>query len=233
MLKAQRKSAHDRHEETEQGPEMHEAQAMPASRSSAALGVGYHSGPAVTLTPRVQAKLQMSRVDDPYEREADRVADHVTAGESAPAVSHLQPGSLTGQRSEDDGEDEAAQAKCSACESDAAAQRKSEAADAAQAKCSACDSEQKVQASPEPAVAQAACDAGEPVQKQEPTRPPRADALATPPRATDDEPAPAAPQSDAGGEFEEGDPREEGAADGEEQGKEPEEEPVKVEGASE
>lgn len=233
MLKAQRKSDHGRHEEAEHGPDVHEAQAMPASRSSTTLGAGYHAGPAVTLTPRVQQKLQMGRVDDPYEREADRVADHVTAGEPVPAVSHLQLGSLTGQRSEDEGEDEAAQAKCSASESEAAAQRKSEATDAAQAKCSACESEQKVQASPAPEVAQAACDACDPVQKQETTRTLKADARATPPRATEDEAAPAAPQADAGGEFEEGDPRTEGAADGEEQGKEPEEDPVKVEGASE
>ena len=60
--------------------------------SHAALSSFYSTGPVFGLP--VQTKVVIGRVDDPYEREADSVADRVTGGLSVPFVSHITPGSL-------------------------------------------------------------------------------------------------------------------------------------------
>jgi hypothetical protein len=233
MLKAQRKNKSGHDEVAQAAADTHDAQAMSVWRSPGALGVGYQAGPAVSLAPRVQARLQVGSVNDPYEREADNVADRVTARESAPPISRIQPGSLTGQReAEPEAEDDAAQAKCSACDSEAA-QRVEEPAqreeDEAQAKCSACGSEEKVQAKPEPVVAQAACEQCDTAQKAP------APAPAPTPAVT---PTPAAPAAKAaedqsneqGPAEDESEPAGDSGSGGEEV-KEEEEEPVNVPGA--
>lgn len=56
----------------------------------------YSAGPVFGLP--VQTKVVIGRVDDPYEREADSVADRVTVGHSVPFVSRITPGSLRAPR---------------------------------------------------------------------------------------------------------------------------------------
>ncbi|MBD3318106.1 MAG: DUF4157 domain-containing protein [Chitinivibrionales bacterium] len=54
--------------------------------------------PAVPLAAPVQKKVTVGRAGDPYEREADTVADHVVAGKRAPAISRIPAGGLRTQR---------------------------------------------------------------------------------------------------------------------------------------
>lgn len=53
--------------------------------------------PAVKL-PQVRRKAKISAKDDPLEKEADRVADHVVAGQSAPQISSVHGGAMQPQR---------------------------------------------------------------------------------------------------------------------------------------
>src|SRR5262249_41683804 len=105
---------------------------MPAAPTSAEepmaqsreLSGAYRSPPIVRMRAPVQAKLSVGTPGDRYEREADAVADRVTAGQAAPAISTIPPGGLAAQRAPDDDADDApgddaqelAQAKCSPCE---------------------------------------------------------------------------------------------------------------------
>ncbi len=75
--------------------------------SSSRLGAFYSAGPVFGLGLPVQAKVVVGRVNDPYEREADAVADRVASGApQAPAISRISPGGLSGlvQRQEDEKE---------------------------------------------------------------------------------------------------------------------------------
>lgn len=57
--------------------------------AQAELGLLYSAGPALGLTPGVQLKVVVGPPDDPFEREADRVATRVTAGGPAMPVLRL------------------------------------------------------------------------------------------------------------------------------------------------
>lgn len=63
--------------------------------SPSPLNAFYKSGPAFGLNPPVQTKVEVGKANDPYEREADRVSDHVKAGMPAPAISKLPAGGLS------------------------------------------------------------------------------------------------------------------------------------------
>ncbi len=65
-----------------------------SSPTNGHMGPFYSSGPALNLKRVGQAKLVVGRANDPYEREADAVADSVTNGGPAPTVSTLQSGAL-------------------------------------------------------------------------------------------------------------------------------------------
>ena len=54
------------------------------------------AGPVLSLGAPVQAKLTVGQANDPFEREADTVADRVTAGQPAPPISPIPPGGLAG-----------------------------------------------------------------------------------------------------------------------------------------
>lgn len=73
------------------------------------LSAFYSSGPVLGLP--VQRKVVIGRVNDPYEKEADSVADRVTAGQNVPFVSRLTPGSLGApvQRQEEEKDEEPVQ----------------------------------------------------------------------------------------------------------------------------
>jgi hypothetical protein len=88
--------------------------APPTSAAQAAPGVLWDFGS--TALPLIQPKLFLGRVDDPLEREADRVADAVLSGSSV-AAARPTKGRL--------------QRKCSACEEDRL-----------QRKCAACEREE-------------------------------------------------------------------------------------------
>jgi hypothetical protein len=63
------------------------------------LGSFYQAGPALSLGAgmgAVQMKLAVGRPGDPFEREADTAAERISAGESAPAITPLGPGALSG-----------------------------------------------------------------------------------------------------------------------------------------
>ncbi|MEC9432073.1 MAG: DUF4157 domain-containing protein [Pseudomonadota bacterium] len=94
------------------------------------------AAPAVSALAGVQRKLAVGKAGDPYEREADAVADRVMAGQPAPAISALPAAGLpsaqtkTGMEEEDTaetaqkkGEEEEAQTKG---EEEEAAQTKAE-----------------------------------------------------------------------------------------------------------
>ncbi|MCI0393435.1 MAG: DUF4157 domain-containing protein [Chloroflexi bacterium] len=66
-------------------------QARPATGGR--LGPFYAAGPVFGLA---QTKLVVGRVNDPYEREADAVAERVTSGTPAPAISRIGPAGLGG-----------------------------------------------------------------------------------------------------------------------------------------
>jgi uncharacterized protein DUF4157 len=66
-----------------------------AGRGPAApLGPFYSAGPAIGLGVPVQEKLAVGHVGDPYEREADAVAERVVTGESVPAISPVAASQL-------------------------------------------------------------------------------------------------------------------------------------------
>lgn len=62
--------------------------------SSARLGAFYSAGPVFGLGAQVQTKVTIGRANDQYEREADVVADNVTAGLPVPSISRISLGSL-------------------------------------------------------------------------------------------------------------------------------------------
>jgi len=64
--------------------------ASPAAPTGQALGGFYGAGPALSLA--AQPKLVVGRSGDPFEREADAVADSVSAGRPAPALTPVPPG---------------------------------------------------------------------------------------------------------------------------------------------
>ena len=57
-------------------------------------GPHYTAGPVHTLTDPIQTQLIVGPVNDPYEQEADMVAERVTARQQAPPISRLGKGSL-------------------------------------------------------------------------------------------------------------------------------------------
>lgn len=65
------------------------------------LGALYNAGPSLSLAPGVQCKLVVGPPDDPFEREADRVAERVTAGGPAMRISRLPAGGGTTDFTED------------------------------------------------------------------------------------------------------------------------------------
>ena len=122
--------------------------ALPVQRSSAAAAVPQRSRPAPRgaapavshIGPSIQAKLRIGAVDDPLEREADRVADAVTSDHNtipmsdggAPAVRRMcaeceAEDEPTLRRQEDarapEDEEETLQRKCADCEQEDTLQR--------------------------------------------------------------------------------------------------------------
>ena len=90
--KQKSKKTHSPHHRASNG-----TMASGASRtSSSRLGAFYSAGPVFGLAAPVQTKLTIGRANDPYEREADAVADHVMSGRPAPAISPIPPGGLSG-----------------------------------------------------------------------------------------------------------------------------------------
>jgi len=67
--------------------------------SPLAQGMVKSAPPRIGLGLAVQRKVLIGPPDDPYEREADRVAAHVTAGEAAPPISRLAAGGLAQRQS--------------------------------------------------------------------------------------------------------------------------------------
>ncbi len=67
----------------------------PAPAANAPLGVLYSAGPALGLAPAVQAKVVVGPPDDPFEREADHVAERVTSGDSVMRISRLPANGLS------------------------------------------------------------------------------------------------------------------------------------------
>lgn len=57
-------------------------------------GVFVGAAPRISLSLPVQTKVVIGQPGDPYEREADRVAAHVTAGDTAPPIAALPTGGL-------------------------------------------------------------------------------------------------------------------------------------------
>ncbi|MGA1839283.1 MAG: DUF4157 domain-containing protein [bacterium] len=66
----------------------------PSSDSCSQLSAFYSAGPVFGLSSPIQTKVVISRPGDPYEKEADSVADRVIAGEQIPGISHIPPGGL-------------------------------------------------------------------------------------------------------------------------------------------
>ncbi len=60
------------------------------------VGLLYNGSPAITLGGLVQPKVVIGVPDDPFEREADLVADHVTRGHFVAGVSRLPAAGLGG-----------------------------------------------------------------------------------------------------------------------------------------
>jgi hypothetical protein len=60
-----------------------------APDANSGLGVLYSTGPALGLAPSLQCKIVVGPPDDPFEQEADRVAERVTAGGPVMRISHL------------------------------------------------------------------------------------------------------------------------------------------------
>ncbi len=69
-------------------------------------GAFHSAGKALPLAAPVQAKVAVGRTGDPYEREADQVAERVTRGEPAPEISRIPAGGLSPQRKEKEEEPE-------------------------------------------------------------------------------------------------------------------------------
>ncbi|MCP4287758.1 MAG: DUF4157 domain-containing protein [Gammaproteobacteria bacterium] len=63
---------------------------------SSRLGAFYSAGPVFGLGATIQAKVAIGRTNDPYEREADAVADRVTTGGQAPSISLIPTSGLNG-----------------------------------------------------------------------------------------------------------------------------------------
>ena len=68
----------------------------PSPAASSQLSAFYSAGPVFGLGTSVQTKLAIGQPNDPYEREADAVADRVTAGGQAPPISLIPTGVLGG-----------------------------------------------------------------------------------------------------------------------------------------
>src|SRR6188508_2481382 len=74
------------------------------------------SVPTAPARPPVRAKLRVGPVDDPLEREADRVADAVIAGRPTGAIGALPPDTAQRKCAECDAEEEKpVQRKCAGC----------------------------------------------------------------------------------------------------------------------
>ena len=74
------------------------------------------SVPTAPARPPVRAKLRVGPVDDPLEREADRVADAVVAGQPTGAIGALPPDTAQRKCAECDAEEEKpVQRKCAGC----------------------------------------------------------------------------------------------------------------------
>ena len=81
----------------------------PVQSSNQHLSTFYSCGPAVSLaSPVVQAKVTIGQANDPYEREADTVADQVVQGASVTEISSIPANGLEGapQRKESEKSDE-------------------------------------------------------------------------------------------------------------------------------
>lgn len=72
------------------------AAAAPSRQAASEAAPFAHAGPVFGLGTPVQSKLAIGQVNDPYEREAESVADRITAGANvAPqSISTLSPGAL-------------------------------------------------------------------------------------------------------------------------------------------
>ncbi len=66
----------------------------PLPSSEAPLGFFYSSGPIHALSAPVQAKFTIGKANDPFERQADAVAEHVVSGRKAPAITPIPAGGL-------------------------------------------------------------------------------------------------------------------------------------------
>ncbi|MET0576357.1 MAG: DUF4157 domain-containing protein [Mesorhizobium sp.] len=100
---------------------------------------------AARLPSAIQRKAQIGPVDDPFEREADQVADAVTSDRT------FGPIGPTGN---------AVQRKCAQCEEE-------EEQQTIQRKCAACEAEEKIQRKPAEAAARAVSRGGQPLSEGE------------------------------------------------------------------
>lgn len=66
----------------------------PLPSSDAPLSSFYSSCPIHALSAPVQAKFTIGKANDPYERQADSVADHVVSGRKAPAITPIPAAGL-------------------------------------------------------------------------------------------------------------------------------------------
>ena len=66
----------------------------PSHSSNQQLSAFYSAGPAVGLVSPVQAKFTIGKSNDPYEREADSVADSIVCGGKAPPITPVPAGDL-------------------------------------------------------------------------------------------------------------------------------------------
>ncbi|MCB0236073.1 MAG: hypothetical protein KDG58_17950, partial [Anaerolineae bacterium] len=66
----------------------------PAQAIGASVGLLHNGGPALLLGGLVQTKVVIGAPNDPFEQEADRVADDVVAGQVIKSVSRLPTAGL-------------------------------------------------------------------------------------------------------------------------------------------
>jgi len=101
-LSARTTRAPQSHSEGHSAPASAPAAVQAAPAPKTARSGFYAAGPALSIAP--QAKLTIGQAGDPFEREADVVAQSVSAGRPAPAISPIPPSGLgdpaTAQRAE-------------------------------------------------------------------------------------------------------------------------------------
>lgn len=86
------------------------AQTQPTRPQNPQAKAFYSAPPARILSFPIQTKVAIGRPNDPYEREADAVADRVVAGQPVTSISSLPPGGLSAPaQRQGDSEDEPAQ----------------------------------------------------------------------------------------------------------------------------